>query len=219
MLGWLSQGDDLALVSDAGTPLISDPGQRLVEAVIQAGHSVVPIPGPSAVLAALVASGFPSDRFSFLGFLPRKGPDRAELLDRAAHAPDTTVLFESPERLQDLLEALEDRCGSDRRAMVAREVTKLHEEFVRGTLSQVREHFYSEAPRGEIVLVLSPADPSSREWEDVDEAAAQALAQALLAEGVRPSQAAREVARRLSLPRNLSYRIVQDVSDGDVPRT
>ncbi|MCJ7628732.1 MAG: 16S rRNA (cytidine(1402)-2'-O)-methyltransferase, partial [Longimicrobiales bacterium] len=111
VLAWLASGEDLALVSDAGTPLVSDPGQRIVEAAVVAGFTIVPIPGASAVLAALAGSGFSGDRFSFLGFLPRKGGERGELMDRVSTSPDTVVLFESPERTLALLEALEKSCG------------------------------------------------------------------------------------------------------------
>lgn len=212
VLGWMSQGEDLALVSDAGTPLVSDPGERLVNAVLRAGHGVVPIPGPSSILAALVASGLPTHPFTFLGFLPRKGPERKERLERVSAATDTLVLFESPERLARLLEALSEHCGEDRRGVVARELTKLHEEFVRGTLRELRDHFSAHPPRGEITLVVEGAssEPASRE---IDRGAAAALAQALLSEGVSPSRAAREVARRLRIPRNEAYRVVQGCAD------
>ncbi|MBT8396058.1 MAG: 16S rRNA (cytidine(1402)-2'-O)-methyltransferase [Gemmatimonadetes bacterium] len=213
----LASGEDLALVSDAGTPLVSDPGRRVVEAVLDAGFPVVPIPGPSAVLAALVGSGFSGDRFSFLGFLPRKGPERAELLDRIYGSPDTVVLFESPERVADLLTALSESCGPDRAVAVARELTKVHEEFVRGSLAQVGAHFQDNRPRGEFVVVVSGSSEAER-GTAVDEEAARALAVALLKDGLTPSRAAREVARRLKVPRNLSYDIVQDVSRGDGSR-
>jgi 16S rRNA (cytidine1402-2'-O)-methyltransferase len=208
ILAWLGEGEDIALVSDAGTPLVSDPGERLVEAVVAAGHEVVPIPGPSAILAALVASGLPADRFTFLGFLPRKGTDRRELLDRLASATETTVLFESPERLVHLLEDLLAISEPSRRGVVGRELTKLHEELVRGTLGELRDHFESNPPRGEITLVLE-AVSDERESPDVDLAAAAALAEALLEEGVSPSRAAREVAKRLRIPRNRAYGVVQ----------
>ncbi len=212
VLKWLGSGEDLALVSDAGTPLVSDPGQRIVEAVVEAGFPVVPIPGPSAVLAALAGSGFPGDRFAFLGFLPRKGPERAELLDRISSSPDTVVLFESPERTRALLGALVESCGSHRPVAVGRELTKLYEEFVRGTLTQVKEHFEVHAPRGEIVVVVSGA-PEPRDPGPVDEGAARALAKALLDEGLTPSRVAKEVARRLKIPRNLTYAVVQRLSE------
>ncbi len=211
VLGWLAAGEDLALVSDAGTPLVSDPGQRVVEAAIEGGYSVVPIPGASAVLAALAGSGFSGDRFSFLGFLPRKGPERTELLDRIAASPDPVVLFESPDRVKALLKALAESCGSQRRVVVGRELTKLHEEFVRGSPAQVAEHFEAHPPRGEFALVVS-GSPEGEAGGAVDEGAARALAQALLEEGVAPSRAAREVARRLKLPRNLAYHVVQSLS-------
>jgi 16S rRNA (cytidine1402-2'-O)-methyltransferase len=212
VLGWLALGEDLALVSDAGTPLVSDPGERIVDAAIEAGYPVVPIPGPSAVLAGLAGSGFPGDRFCFLGFPPRKGPERAELLDRISTSPDTVVLFESPERTVSLLGALAQVCGSDRPVAVARELTKIHEEFVRGPLGQVKEHFEARPPRGEIVVIVGKA-PEAVENASVDEGAARALAQALLEQGHTPSRAAKEVARRLRLPRNLSYQVVQSLSE------
>ena len=211
VLGWLDAGEDLALVSDAGTPLISDPGERLVEAVAEGGHQVMPIPGPSAILAALVASGLPAGRFSFLGFLPRKGKDRQDLFERLAAESETTVLFESPERLAPTLQQLSDALGPSRRGAVGRELTKLHEEFVRGTLEDLAAHFASKPPRGEVTLVLEGA-ALGLERPGVDEAAAAALAAALLADGRSPSRAAREVAARLRIPRNQAYRVVQSLS-------
>jgi len=216
VLGWLASGEDLAMVSDAGTPLVSDPGQRIVEAAMEAGFPVVPIPGASAVLAALVGSGFGGDRFLFLGFLPRKGPERAELLDRVSSSPDPVVLFESPERVRRLLEALAEGCGPERRAVVARELTKIHEEFVRGTLAQVKDHFETTAPRGEFAVVVSGV-VGQEDGGSVDEEAARALGQALLNEGLPPSRAAREVARRLKLPRNLTYAIVLGLAGEEAP--
>ncbi|MGD8360310.1 MAG: 16S rRNA (cytidine(1402)-2'-O)-methyltransferase [Gemmatimonadota bacterium] len=213
ILGWLADGEDVALVSDAGTPLVSDPGERLVEEVLAAGHQVVPVPGPSAILAALVASGLPAGRFTFLGFLPRKGAQRRELLDRLASAPETTVVFESPERLVSLLEELLAVSGSSRRGSVARELTKLHEEIVRGTLEELLDHFRSRPVRGEVTLVLEAA-PDEGGSSHVDRAAAAALADALLEEGLSPSRAAREVARRLRVPRNRAYEVVQSRARG-----
>lgn len=212
VLSELERGARLALVADAGTPLVSDPGSRLVEAVIEEEHRVIPVPGPSAVLAALVGSGFSADRFSFLGFPPRGGTDRDELLERVASAPETVVLFESPERLQALLEDLEGLCGPDRRVAVARELTKVHEEFVRGTIPEAYRYYQENPPRGEVALVVEAA-PERDEPDAVDEAAARALASALIAEGRRPSRASREVARRLGIPRNLAYRIVHSLDE------
>ncbi len=220
ILGWLEEGEDLALVSDAGTPLVSDPGQRLVEAVLDAGFTVVPIPGPSAVLAALVGSGFPMDRFCFFGFLPRKGPDRVEMVERVLDSRDQVVLFESPERVVNLLETLIKEGGGERGVSVGRELTKFHEAFVRGPLSEVKAHFVETRPRGEFVVVVAGAS-EEEPTGSVDREAARALALAVLSEGLAPSRAAKEVARRLKLPRNLAYGIVQEVSEtiSDIPVT
>lgn len=210
VLELLDRGEESALVSDAGTPLVSDPGARLVRAVVEAGHRVVPVPGPSAVLTALVGSGLPADRFSFLGFPPRKGKDREALLERVAAAPEAVVLFESPERLKRLLVDLERLCGPRRRIAVGRELTKVHEEFVRGTIPEVHSYYQEHSPRGEVTVVIEAA-PEQEEPDAVDEAAAGALARALLDEGMRPSRASREVARRLGIPRNTAYRIVHSL--------
>ena len=208
ILEWLDAGEDLALVSDAGTPLVSDPGGRVVAAVADAGHAVVPIPGPSAVLAALAGSGLPSERFSFLGFPARKGRQRSDDLARVARAGETTVLFESPNRLVSLLDDLVSVCGEDRPVAVARELTKLHEEFMRGTLAEAAAYYRERPPRGEVTLVVGPAV----ETDDPEALRARAaeLASELLAGGMKPSAAARELAGRLGLARNEAYRIVHD---------
>lgn len=208
------ESGDAAVVSDAGTPLISDPGARVVDAALEAGHDVVPVPGPSAVLAALVGSGLPADRFVFLGFAPRKGRERRALLQRVADSPETTVLFEAPGRLRRLLADLERACSPGRRVAVAREMTKLHEEFVRGTLAEARAHFGERAPRGEVTLVIdrSPGD-------EPDESAAREVAAGLLAGGARPSEAVREVMARIGVSRNRAYRIVHFTVARDRPET
>jgi len=212
VLSWLEAGEELALVSDAGTPLVSDPGGRLVRAVTDAGFRVVPIPGPSAVLAALVASGIPGERFAFLGFPERKGAERSRLLERVAASQEAIILFESPQRLVRLLEDLAKACGGDRRVSVARELTKLYEEFVRGTLEEAASYYRQHPPRGEVSLVVGPAEAPSMPGPDV-EAEGRALAEELLQGGEKPSAVAKEVARRLALPRNTAYRIVQEISE------
>jgi 16S rRNA (cytidine1402-2'-O)-methyltransferase len=215
VLSWLEAGERLALVSDAGTPLVSDPGARLVEAVLAAGHQVIPIPGPSAVLAALIASGFATNRFTFLGFPERKGKERHRLLERAAGSQETVILFESPNRVVELLEELAEVCAPDRRVAVARELTKLHEEFVRGTLREVAAYYMEHPPKGEVTVVLEPAPGTEAAAEDREDEA-RALASRLLAGGTRPSQVAKELARRLDLARNDAYRIVHEIApDGD----
>lgn len=214
VLKLLQGGGEVALVSDAGTPLVSDPGERLVRRAIEGGHRVVPVPGPSAVLAALVGSGLPTSPFVFLGFVPRKGKDRTEFLERVAAAVETVVAFESPERLRALLDELIEYSGAERRAAVARELTKVHEEFRRGTLGQLSRYYGDDESsggrtvRGEITVVVAPADDSVAR-ERVDLLAGDALARALLEEGLSPSRAARELARRLGIARNRAYDLVQ----------
>lgn len=211
ILGWLEAGEDLALVSDAGTPLVSDPGGRVVSSVVEAGHRVVPIPGPSAVLAALVASGLPGDRFAFLGFPERKGPARRALMERVARSAETTVLFESPVRLARLLGDLASACGGGRRVAVARELTKVHEEFFRGTLDEAVAYYGGAPVKGEVTLVLEGTRDSPAAPPDVDP---REIARALLDSGMRSSAAARELARTLGLGRNEAYRIVHDLDPG-----
>jgi 16S rRNA (cytidine1402-2'-O)-methyltransferase len=212
ILSWLDEGEDLALVSDAGTPLLSDPGARIVRAVIDGGHQVVPVPGPSALLAALVASGLEPEPFTFYGFLPRSGRERRERLDALAGLTHTAVLYESPARLAALLEELAALCGGERPAAVARELTKLHETVVRGTLAELSAHFRGRRVRGEIVVVLGGAAAAGATTED-----ATRLAASLLAAGDSPSSAAKALARRLRMPRNDAYSLVLSLA-GDATR-
>jgi len=169
----LDADGSVALVSDAGTPLVSDPGQRICEAAIAADHAVVPIPGPSAPLAALVASGLPAERFTFIGFLPRQAGKRRALLAELAGRPETLLLFESPRRLAATLRELSEVCGP-RRACVARELTKLHEEAVRATLPELAERF-ADGTRGEVTLVVEGAAPAAALAGDALDARIQAL--------------------------------------------
>ncbi len=210
ILGWLAEGEDLALVTDAGTPLVSDPGARVVSAVLAEGHRVVPIPGASAVLAALVASGLPSERFAFLGFPDRKGKGRKRLLERVAAAEETVILFESPNRVVTLLEDLVASCEPEREAAVARELTKLHEEVVRGTLAEVLGYYREHPPKGEVTVVVGPASETpDRQGAEGD---IRSLASDLLRGGMKPSEASREVAARLDVTRNEAYRIVHELA-------
>jgi 16S rRNA (cytidine1402-2'-O)-methyltransferase len=209
VVGWLDAGEDLALVTDAGTPLVSDPGGRLVAAVVDAGHHVVPIPGPSAPIAALVASGLPADRFTFLGFLERKGKGRDADLARVVDSDITSVLFESPQRLVRLLDDLAERSEPARRVAVARELTKLHEEVRRGTLSDVAGYYRERPPKGEVTVVVAPTERDASERGA--EAEGARLARELLREGLSPSAAARVLTKRLDLARNDAYRIVHEL--------
>ena len=212
ILEWVEAGERLVLVSDAGTPLVSDPGARVVRALIEAGHDVVPVPGPSAVLVALVGSGLPGERFTFLGFVPRKGRSRSSTLRRIGESEETTVSFESPDRLVALLQALIEVCGPDRPACVARELTKMYETFQRGTLGELHAYYQGEEPRGEITLVVGPAPETSAAGLDD---AARVEAARLLAEGAPPSRVAREVARATGLARNRAYALVQSIQAND----
>lgn len=209
VLGWLAAGECVALVTDAGTPLVSDPGERLATAVADAGHPVVPVPGPSAVLAALAGSGLPAGRFAFLGFLPRKGREREDALDRVENSAETSVLFESPERLVRTLQELAERGVGERRATVARELTKVHEEFRRGTVTELAAYYAGNRPRGEVTLVVAPS-PAGDEAQEPEEL--RGRARNLLAEGVRPSRAARILARERGVTRNEAYALVQELT-------
>lgn len=187
-LAVLEAGGEVALVSDAGTPLVSDPGERLVAAAVAAGYAVVAVPGPSALLAALVVSGLPSASFHFVGFLPRRAGERAALLARLAPLPDTLVLFESPRRTAATLRQLAEAFG-ERRACVARELTKLHEEAARGSLAELAARFAGEV-RGEVTIVVEGAPARRAEAAPPDDVRIRAL----LAEGL----GARSVADRLA---------------------
>jgi len=208
----LDAGDDLALVSDAGTPLLSDPGERLVAAVLDGGHTVTPVPGPSAILSALMGAGFPTVPFIFHGFVPRKGKPRQAMLEQIAAAPETSVVFESPERVAALLQAFVALVADVRQVVVAREMTKIHEEFFRGTMTEAARYYADNKARGEVTVVISPRPPAEGR-ESVDEAAARALARALLDEGLNLSRVAREVSSRLGIAKNAAYEIVHSLGD------
>jgi len=197
----LASGSSAALVSDAGTPLISDPGERLVAAVIAAGHAVVPVPGPSAVLSALVASGLPTAPFLFLGFLPRRRKEREELLAGLRSRSETLVLFESPRRLAGTLGRLQEALG-DRPACVARELTKLYEEIARGSLRELAERF-AEGIRGEVTVVIGGAPPG--EPSPVDEETLDAEIRSLLAAGEPAREIAAALAPQAGLPKREIY--------------
>lgn len=192
-------GDAIALVSDAGTPLISDPGYKLVRAVREAGHEVRAVPGPCAAIAGLSIAGLPTDRFLFLGFLPAKAKARENAIAEIAAVRATLVLYEGGPRLAETLEALAAQLGP-RDAAVARELTKLHEECVTGTLSDLAARHADSIPKGEIVVVVGP--PLEREAvgdEDLDRMLEDAM------DELSPSRAAAEVAQRLGIPRKRAY--------------
>jgi 16S rRNA (cytidine1402-2'-O)-methyltransferase len=189
----------IALVSDAGTPLISDPGYKLVRAAREAGGAVYAVPGPCAAIAALTLSGLPTDRFLFVGFLPPKARARADAIAELAPIRATLVFYESGPRLTDTLAALSSHLG-DRDSAVIREITKLHEECITGMLSALAARYRQVTPKGEIVIVVAPpAEPDEASDEQLDNALDEALTR------LSPSRAAAEVAARLNVPRKRAY--------------
>jgi 16S rRNA (cytidine1402-2'-O)-methyltransferase len=189
ILARLLQGASLALVTDAGTPAVSDPGALLVRRAVERGIQVVPIPGPSSAIAAVSVSGFPEGRFHFAGFLPRKGKDRAAMMAELKPLRAQLVFYESPQRLSATLRDLAGALG-DRSALVARELTKLHEELARGTLSQLAAHFSAEV-RGEVVIVVSgaPEQPATADPADLEREVRERLSR-----GERPKDIAEALA-------------------------
>ncbi|MDY7231582.1 16S rRNA (cytidine(1402)-2'-O)-methyltransferase [Hyalangium rubrum] len=202
ILDRIAAGEDCALVTDAGSPGISDPGERLVAEALERDVKVVPVPGPTALVAALSASGLPTGRFHFLGFPPRKGPERRAMLEEVAQLSATLVLYESPRRLGETLADLQEAWG-DRRACVARELTKLHEEFVRGSLSELAARYGAEEPRGEVV-VLVEGRTGERRWSE--EELRRALAEGL-ERGEKLKPLSTELARRAGWSGQDVYRL------------
>jgi 16S rRNA (cytidine1402-2'-O)-methyltransferase len=210
ILARLEQGQAVALVSDAGTPLVSDPGYKLVREAIAAGAAIVALPGPSAVLAGLTLSGLPSDRFLFAGFLPSRAGERKSVLEEVGGVRATLIFFESAQRLEDSLPALADVLG-DRQAVVARELTKLHEEVRRGSLRELAAHYAKAgAPRGEVTLLVAPPDASAApDAARIDAALKSALA-------FMPVKAAAEMIADLTdSPRKALYARALELKDGD----
>jgi 16S rRNA (cytidine1402-2'-O)-methyltransferase len=210
LLRLLGGGTDVALVTDAGTPTVSDPGATLVAAARARGIPVVTIPGPTAVAAALAVSGLGADRYVFLGFLPRKGGERRRLLELVAESEWTVVLFEAPNRVAELLADLAAACdgGADRAATVSRELTKVFEETRAGTLAELAGYYAEAPPRGEVTVVVAgtgkprpaatPIDPETR-------------ARALLAQGMTRKDVADQVAEETGISRNTAYRLVTEL--------
>ncbi len=198
----LGRGEAVAMVSDAGTPLISDPGGRLVRAVWEAGLRVVPVPGASALTAALSAAGVNTDRFTFFGFLPRSGKERAEALHALSTMPHTSVLYESPGRVARTLRDLAGVGCGDREAVVAREVTKRFEDFRRGTVSALAAYYAASPPRGEVVIVCA-----GRSEEVADEMMLRERVRAMRESGASAREIMSALAREHGVARNLAYRL------------
>ena len=204
LMARLRGGDDVAIISEAGTPGVSDPGARLVAAAVAAGVRVVPIPGASAALAALVASGLPSDEFYFVGFPARDGGPRLQAFARLRNVEATLVFYEAPGRVAATLHDLAAVFGDERRACVARELTKVHEELVRGTLKELTARFNESAPRGEVTIVLEGAAPSASEQPAVD---VEAEVKRRLADGESPKEIAAALALTSGKPKRQIYQL------------
>lgn len=210
LVGELAEGRSCALVTDAGTPVVSDPGRRAVAAAAGSGFRVVPVPGPSAVLAALAASGFAADRFVFLGFPPRSGRDRREWIVRCRDARETVVAFEAPQRVGDLLADWRRAEMGSRGCVIGRELTKMHEEIRRGTVAELAESVADEELRGEVTLVLEAAPEPG--WEEHREEARRRARQL-----GRSGASTRDIVARLEeefgVPRNAAYDIGLQVTE------
>ncbi len=206
----LQQGKTIALVTDAGTPGISDPGYELVQACAAAKLAVVPIPGPSAAIAALIASGLPCDRFAFEGFLPAKGPARRAYLMTLQAETRTLIFYEAPHRLRQTLADLVI-LGADREIALARELTKLHEEIWRGTIAAAIAHYTHHEPQGEFTLVIAGAVLVPTVLSDADITAAL---KTLLNEGLSRAEASRQLATQLAIPRRQVYQLSLTLGEG-----
>lgn len=203
----LAEGD-VALVSEAGTPLLSDPGFELVRAAIEQGFEVISIPGPSALTAALPASGLPMDRFLFLGFLPRKPGDRRRLLEEIKTQKATLIFFEAPHRLRNTLADMVDILGAERAVAACRELTKLHEEIWRGTLAEARHEWEQREPRGEFTLVVGGAAPAPG-W---DQAQVESALNQTMAAGGSLKDAVRQVTSQSGWSRREVYALAQKLN-------
>jgi 16S rRNA (cytidine1402-2'-O)-methyltransferase len=201
----LREGRDVALISDAGTPLVSDPGTRVVRAAAEAGIAVVPIPGPSAVLAALVSSALGSERFTFFGFLARKGREREDALQELSSLRHTSVLYEAPNRVAATLGELGARGAGERRVVVARELTKQFEEIRRGTVAELSAYYESAPPRGEVVIVLEGTI-----LQPLAEDELRSRARLMRAAGLSARDVAAALVREGGASRNLAYRLAHE---------
>lgn len=210
----LHQGKTIALVSDAGLPSIADPGTDLVIACIEAGIAVVPIPGATAALTALCASGQATDRFVFEGFLPLKGKDRRDRISALRQELRTVILYEAPHRLLKTLEDLAESLGCDRNLTTSRELTKRYEEFWRGSIGDAISHYQTHAPKGEFTLVLAGATPESTARSEAELLSAL---QDLMAEGHSPSQASRQLAQVSQRPRRELYQLALQLKQPGEP--
>ncbi len=205
LLARLRGGEDLALISDAGTPLLSDPGARLVQAAVEAGVDITPVPGASALLSALVATGMDATRFTFFGFLPRKGRERSAAMDEIVGSRYTAVVYEAANRVDDTLSELEGHGAGARPAAVARELTKQFEEVRRGTVSELLAYYKESPPRGEVVIVIAGAPDRALSEELVRD-----RARALRASGLSVRDVTTALVLELGASRNMAYRAARE---------
>lgn len=218
ILGLLERGLNVALVSDAGTPGISDPGEEIVKAAVEKGFPVIPIPGASAAIAALIASGLPTGQFSFVGFLPRDRKDRKRELERWKSRKETLIFYEAPHRLRDTIQDMRDVLG-DRKLTVARELTKRYEEFLHGTVSAFMQLMETDSPRGEFVLIVEGASDqeaelfSERPWWD--ELTPVEHVAALVRQGISKKDAIKQAAKERNQPKRKIYQAVLDAEPMD----
>jgi len=210
LLDRLQDGKTIALVSDAGMPGISDPGYELVSACVEARILVIPVPGASAVITALSAAGLPTDRFVFEGFLPAKGTERRDRLESLASEPRTLVFYEAPHRVRQTLADLLNTVGGDRRIVLARELTKLHEEFWRGSVAEAIAHYTSRDPQGEFTILVAGAELT---LPMLSESALKAELGTLINQGLSRSQASRQLAQQTNLPRREIYQIALSIAE------
>lgn len=204
ILEYLKYGKAIALVSDAGMPGISDPGYELIKACVDAEIDVVPIPSATAAITALSASGLPTNRFVFDGFLPAKSQQRREYLESLLIETRTLVFYESPHRLRETLQDFADILGSDRQIVIARELTKLYEEFWRGTIEEAIAHYQQKEPQGEYTLLVAGIEPSKPQ---ITEAELKAELLGMMKQGASRSQASRQLAKEISVSRNKLYQL------------
>ena len=210
----MQAGESIALITDAGTPLVSDPGARLVAAAAEAGVRIIPVPGASSVLAALVGSALPSESFLFIGFLERKGKSRKEQIERIVTSDVTVVVFESANRLHATLSDVEAAAAGTRRAVVARELTKQFEEFRRGTVASLAADYADKAPKGEVVILIEgkAAEKASSDY-------LEKLADELLSAGTTPREVMDKLMSEHGAPRNAAYRLAHSAAGSESAAT
>lgn len=206
----IASGASMALASDAGTPVLADPGATLVAEVAEAGANVVPVPGASAITAALSVSGLPGDRFEFAGYAPRRREERRKLLSEMTHSPVTSIFFETPHRIRDCLADLREVAGDDQPLVICRELTKIHEEILRTTARDACEHFASVQPRGELTLLLPPGERLP-EAEAVGDDAVRRAAHRMLELGVSTRDAAGLLSELTGRARNDIYELLLEL--------